>query len=293
MKPAIRKQLEAFGSALTPEMMGGTQAIFAGLNGGIDPATQVTRDIAYGPDARHRLDIFSREGASGAPVLVYLHGGGFVMGDKHTEGSPFYSNIGDFAAREGMVGVVMTYRLAPANHFPSGPEDVALALGWLKENIAAHGGDPEKIVLIGQSAGAVHVASYVAHRRHHVAEGGGIAGAIMLSGIYDTLSCQPNQFHIAYYGDDPKGWGPASCMAGLLNATVPQLFTVSEFDPADFQEQAARLVGAWGVAKGSYPEIHRLSGHNHMSPALSIGTPEKEVERMVAAFARRVTRAAQ
>lgn len=290
MKPVIRKQLESLGAALSPDMLGGTNRIFAELNEGIDPATRIARDIAYGPDARHRLDIFRQDGTSDAPVLVYLHGGGFVMGDKHSEGSPFFSNIGDFAARRGMVGVTMTYRLAPANRFPSGPEDVALALAWLRENIADHGGDPDKIVLVGQSAGAVHVASYVAHKRHHVAEGGGIAGAVMLSGIYDTLSCEPNQFHTAYYGDDPKGWGPASCMAGLLNSPIPQLFTVSEYDPPDFQEQAARLVGAWGVAKGTYPEIHRLSGHNHLSPALSIGSPEKEVERMIAGFAKRVTR---
>lgn len=289
MNPAIRQQLEALGKELSPEMLGTTNRIFTELNGGMDPATAVVRDIAYGADARHRLDIFRQEGTSGAPVLVYLHGGGFVMGDKHTDGSPFYSNVGDYAARNGMVGVTITYRLAPAHQFPSGPEDLALAVEWLRANIAEYGGDPGKIVLAGQSAGAVHVAGYVAHRRFHAAEGGGVAGAVMLSGIYDTLSCAANQFHTAYYGADPKGWGPASCMAGLLNSDLPQLYTVSEFDPADFQEQAARLVGAWGVAKGGYPEIHRLSGHNHLSPALSIGSPEKEVERMITAFVRRVT----
>ena len=120
--------------------------------------------------------------------------------------------------------------------------------------------------------------------------GGGIAGAILMSGIYDTLSCAPNQFHLAYYGDDPRGWGPASCMAGLLNSAIPLMLTVSEFDPEDFQRQAAQFVGAWGVAHAGYPEMHYLAGHNHLSPAQSIGTEVREVERMVAGFVRRVTR---
>lgn len=290
MNPELRKKLEGFGRELTPDMLGGTNRIFAELNQGMDPATQVTRDISYGPDERNRLDIFRQEGTSGAPVLVFVHGGGFVMGDKHTEGSPFYSNIGDFAARRGMVGVTITYRLAPAHRFPSGPEDVALAVKWLRENIADYGGDPGKIVLAGQSAGAVHVAGYVAHKRFHVAENGGIAGAMIMSGMFDTLTCTPNDFHRAYYGDDPKDWGVASCMAGLLNAKIPLCFTLSELDPQDFQTQAAQLVGAWGVAHAAYPEMHLLAGHNHLSPALSIGSGEKEIERLVAGFAKRVTR---
>jgi arylformamidase len=195
MSPELRAQLEALGRELTPPMLGGTNQLFGGMNKGIDAATQVTRDLSYGPDERHRLDVFARSGISGAPVFVFVHGGGFVMGDKHTEGSPFYSNVGDFAARQGWVGVTMTYRLAPAHKFPSGAEDLALAVQWLRDNVAQYGGSPDKIVISGQSAGAAHVASYVAHKRFHIAERGGIVGAVMMSGIYDTLNTTPNDFH--------------------------------------------------------------------------------------------------
>src|SRR5688500_14780082 len=177
MKADMRAKLEALGRDLAPGMLGGTNKLFAELNAGIDPATKVTGDVSYGPDERNRLDVFARDGLAGAPVLVFVHGGGFVMGDKHTEGSPFYSNVGDYAARQGWVGVTMTYRLAPAHKFPSGAEDVALVVQWLRDNVARYGGDPARIVLSGQSAGAAHVASYVAHRRFHVAERGGIARA--------------------------------------------------------------------------------------------------------------------
>ncbi len=287
MTPDIRAQLQGFGTALTPEMIGGTQALMASMSRGMAASTKVLRDISYGPDGRHRLDVFNREGLVGAPVLVFVHGGGFVMGDKHTEGSPFYSNMGDFAARHGFVGITMTYRLAPAHKFPAGPDDLRQVLDWLRANVAAHGGDPAKIVLAGQSAGATHVAGYLAHRRTHAA---GLAGAVLMSGIYDTLTAEPNAFAQAYYGEDRKGWGPASCIAGLLASEVPIQFSLAEFDPDDFHGQAAQVVTQWTAAKRRYPEMHLLSGHNHLSPALSIGSELREVEAMVAGFVRRVTR---
>jgi len=290
MTPELRAKLESLGPDLTPEMLGGTTQVFAALAKGSDPAVEVTRDLAYGEHERHKLDVFRKADTQGAPVLVFVHGGGFVMGDKRSAETPFYDNIGTFAACQGFVGVTITYRLAPAHQFPSGPEDLAAVVRWLRANVAQYGGDPDKIVLSGQSAGAAHVAGYVAHQAHHAEPGGGIAGAILMSGIYDTLSCTPNQFHLAYYGDDPKGWGPASCMAGLINSEIPLMLTVSEFDPEDFQRQAAQFVGAWGVAHAAYPEMHYLAGHNHLSPAQSIGSEIKSVERMVAGFVRRVTR---
>jgi acetyl esterase/lipase len=232
--------------------------------------------------------VFARDGIAGAAVFVFVHGGGFVMGDKHTAGSPFYSNVGDFAARQGWVGVTMTYRLAPAHKFPSGAEDLALLVQWLRDNVAQYGGDPGKIFLSGQSAGAAHVASYVAHKRFHVAENGGIAGAVMMSGIYDTLNTTPNDFHRAYYGEERGLWGPASMQAGLINSEIPLLFTVSEFDPRDFQVAATRLAGEWGAAKGEFPPLHFLEGHNHLSPATSLGSPETEIEHLLGDFVRRL-----
>jgi arylformamidase len=290
MTPELRAQLEALGRELTPPILGGTNQLFAGMQGGIDSATTVTRDLSYGPDERNRLDVFAREGIAKAPVFVFVHGGGFVMGDKHTEGSPFYSNVGDFAARQGWVGVTMTYRLAPAHKFPSGAEDLALLVQWLRDNVAQYGGDPGKIVLSGQSAGAAHVASYVAHQGFHVAPSGGIAGAVMMSGIYDTLNTTPNDFHRAYYGDERAAWGPASMQAGLIDSAIPLLFTVSEFDPADFQRAAARLVGEWGTAKGEFAPVHLLAGHNHLSPATSLGSPVLEVGELIADFVGQVVR---
>jgi arylformamidase len=275
MNPDLRSRIAALGPDLTMEMLAGTQALFAKRFSGFDPDVTIARDLPYGDDPRHRLDLFRKPETAGAPVLVYVHGGGFVRGDKRSPGgAPFYDNVGDFAARNGMVGVTITYRLAPDHPWPAGPEDIAALVGWLRANVVDHGGDPQRIFLCGSSAGAVHVASYVAHDRFHVAPGGGVAGAILLSCIYDVAAADPNPFHEAYYGTDAAAYPASSTMEGLIASAVPLLMTVSEYDIGDFQKQAGALAGAWAQANGSYPPMLRLTGHNHLSPALSIGTSE-------------------
>jgi triacylglycerol lipase len=285
MRPETRSRIEALGLDLTPEMMGGTQALFAETFRGMDGATRIQRDLAYGSDPRHRLDLFTQEGTGGAPVLVYVHGGGFVMGDKRSPaGLPFYDNVGDFAARSGMLGVTITYRLAPDNPYPAGPEDLGLLVAWLRENAAEYGGDPERIFLMGQSAGAVHVASYVAHERFHAAEQGGIAGALLVSAIYDVVTAHANPFHKAYYGEDESGYAECSTVRGLIGTRIPWLATVSEFDGVDFQRQAAALVDAYAEARQRYPRMLWLAGHNHLSPALEVGSPGSALEPVIGDF---------
>jgi triacylglycerol lipase len=268
MNPDLRSRIEALGCDLTPGMVRGTQTIFTERFPGMDGAVRIERDRSYGPHERHRLDIFRRDDAANAPVLVFVHGGGFVMGDKRSPDTPFYDNVGNFAATAGMIGVTMTYRLAPASTWPSGPDDMAAAIDWLHDNIADYGGDPSRIYLMGQSAGAVHVASYVAHRRPRV------AGALMISAIYDVAAAHANQFHKAYYGEDESAYPAASTQDALIASAVPLLFSISEFDIADFRKQAAALVGAYGARCGSYPRMLYLAGHNHLSPVLAIGGPD-------------------
>ena len=109
-----------------------------------------------------------------------------------------------------------------------------------------------------------------------------------MSGIYDTLNTTPNDFHRAYYGEERAMLGPG-LDAGRADqhgdpAAVHRLRARSE----DFQVAAARLAGEWGAAKGEFPRLHHLAGHNHLSPALSLGSPETEVEELVADFVDRL-----
>jgi triacylglycerol lipase len=284
MNAEIRHKLAALGPGLSMDLFAVTNALFAALQPPLPEGLQLTRDHAYGPDERQRLDIFAMPGFEKAPVLVFAPGGGFVRGDKRSPTPPFYDNIGGFAARNGLIGVTMNYRLAPAHQWPAGTDDMALAIDWLRANIADFGGDPERIYLSGTSAGAVHVGSYVALREAR------IAGAIMISGGYDMTVIDRNEMHIAYYGDAPGIEEKASTLAGLLATDVPCLFTICEFDPAQFQRQAALLAGAWGAAKGAFPRLLWLRGHNHQSSTVSIGSSEDslgpEILRFIADTAR-------
>ena len=106
-------------------------------------------DIAYGADPLQKLDVYAPEGAAGKrlPVLLFVHGGGFTRGDKR--GGFYPQNITEWAAKNGMVGVDINYRLAPANPWPVGVKDLASAIAWTKANIARYGGDPDRIILFG------------------------------------------------------------------------------------------------------------------------------------------------
>jgi arylformamidase len=289
MKAEIRARLAALGPDLSPAMIQGTRDVMTPLVPARDPEVHVTRDQYYGPDERNRLDVFRRGASTSAPVLVYVHGGGFVMGDKTMPGSPFFDNVGQWAAQQGWIGVTMTYRLAPAHRWPSGPEDMARAVSWLHENISAHGGDPQQIFLVGQSAGASHVAAFIAQGRFHPASGR-IAGAVLISGVFDLSSQPPNPYTAAYFGGDASAVSEAASITGLVSTSTPLLFTVSEFDPRDFQDQAAQLAMAWHQQKKRFPPMTFLGGQNHISPAQSIGTTEDQLARCIADFVGSVSR---
>ena len=180
------------------------------------------RDVKYGPAERHLLDVFTPETASSArPVLIFIHGGGFTAGNKRNPGSPFYDNIMLWAVKSGFVGVNATYRLAPQFVWPAGAEDLASVVQWVTEKIGERGGDPASIFLMGQSAGAVHVANYVSHPELHKVKGGGLAGAIMVSGLYDLTASPVGDAEITYFGSDPSRYAERSSLRGLLETKIP------------------------------------------------------------------------
>src|ERR1700694_2518474 len=104
---------------------------------------RIERDIKYGPADRNLLDVFVPEMASSdRPVLMFVHGGAFIRGNKRMPGLPFYDNIMLWAVKNGFVGVNITYRLAPEFPWPAGVEDTAMAIQWVSDNIGERGGDP-------------------------------------------------------------------------------------------------------------------------------------------------------
>src|SRR5215475_8437587 len=108
---------------------------------------EVTRDIAYGQDARHRLDLYRPLGAPPRALIVFLPGGGFVRGDKSEK-----SNVGYYFARHGLALALANYRLAPAHRWPAGALDAVAVHQWALREVAAWGGGTP-IFLVGESAG--------------------------------------------------------------------------------------------------------------------------------------------
>lgn len=285
MPEGTRKLLKPLGCELTHGLIEQTQKHLADAVQSPQSAPAVLRDLAYGPHERHRLDIFVREGTHDAPVVVFVHGGGYVMGDKRLPGLPFYDNVGNWAADAGFVGVTINYRLAPDHMWPCGAEDVAQAVAWVRANIALHGGDPRRIFLMGQSAGAVHVAGYLSRPD----AGAPVSGAVLVSGAYDLGQVSPTAYALAYYGTDRTRYERFSTINGLVKTAVPLCVVVAEFDGIDFRRQAALLVGAYGRARGDIPRIHWLAGHNHLSTVLAIGTPYDALGPVVREFVHATT----
>ena len=119
---------------------------------------QVTSNVAYGADPRQVLDVWrTSRTPTNAPVIVYFHGGAWTFGDKREQGRPM---LHEFASR-GWVVVTTNYRLSPANSWPAHIIDAKRVLGWVKKNIANYGGDPDRVVVAGGSAGG-HLASLLA-----------------------------------------------------------------------------------------------------------------------------------
>ncbi|HEY2269379.1 MAG TPA: alpha/beta hydrolase [Streptosporangiaceae bacterium] len=289
LPPDVIAQLKALDPAITPELAQRTWALLTPYHEKAGyTAPRIDRDLRYGPNERHRLDVHAGEGpapASPLPVVVFVHGGGFVRGDKHDPGTPRYDLFGAWAVRHGYVGVTMTYRLAPEHKWPSGAEDVDAAVAWIRENIAAYGGDPGKIIVSGNSAGASHVASYIAG--HGGGGLDGVKGGALLSGIYRIRPPKTGEPEHAYYGANPD---PASdSLPGLLTSPVPLLFGVAECDPAAFQREAAAVVAAWQEKHDTVPDLVWVEGHNHMSTVASLTIDEPALGVPLRRFVNRVT----
>jgi len=142
-----------------------------------DPDVEKVKDVAYAEDGRraHRLDVYRpRDHREGCPVFVYVHGGGWVMGDKREQGIPMMLHL----AAHGWVCFTVNYRLSPKATFPDHLDDVLLALRWVKEHAGEYGGNASFVATSGGSAGG-HLAALAALTDDTVDT------AVPIYGVYD------------------------------------------------------------------------------------------------------------
>jgi acetyl esterase/lipase len=246
---------------------------------------KVERDVKYGAADRNLLDVFMPQAASPPrPVMIFVHGGAFVAGDRREPGTPFFDNIMLWAVRNGFVGVNMTYRLAPQAKWPAGAEDIGSAVQWVANNIGGRGGDPARIYLMGHSAGAVHVASYVSHPEFYKVKGGALGGAITVSGLYDLTAMKLGDPERAYFGADPTRYAEESSLQGLTTTSIPLMIVAAEMDPPVFLRQFELLKDAACKRASGCARALILPQHSHMSEVYSINTSDTQLTNEILDF---------
>src|SRR6185295_9736276 len=123
-----------------------------------DPGIREAKDLAYadGGDAKQKLDLYLPPDAKNAPIVMWIHGGGWKWGDRAQ-----YRELGRRFAEAGIGFAAISYRLSPKVKHPAHIEDCARAFAWLRAHAAEYGGDPDRLFVSGQSAGG-HLSALLA-----------------------------------------------------------------------------------------------------------------------------------
>lgn len=265
-----RRQSEAFSAVLSRAPKLGT----------------VTHDIPYGDHPRQVLDVYAPHEPRNAPVVLFAHGGAFVVGDKDRT-PEIYANVCWYLVRHGIIGINMEYRLAPEFKYPSGIEDVASAADWTRRNIARFGGNADRLFAMGHSAGCAHVGCYAYDRRFRPAAGPHLAGLILVSGRVkiDNFPENPNANNVeAYFGADPELMRAGSVVDHVGPDCVPTMIAIAEYENPLLDIYGMELAHRLALAKRRAPRLIWLAGHNHNSSIAQLNTAEEQLGRQIIEF---------
>ena len=257
--------------------------------------TLVAEALPYGPHPMQTLDVFQpiNTSANAAhPVVIFFHGGGWAKGSRDT-----YGFAGRAFASEGFVTVVAGYRLVPEGRFPVFMEDAAAAVRWTRANIASLGGDPDRIVLAGHSAGA-HIALLLALDPRwlgaDVQPGGAVRGVINLAGPADFLPFDPgDRADVAMGHVRPL---ESTQPIHFARADAPAIWSGhGDADTTVRPRNSERLTAAIEDAGGA-AELRLYPGIDHegtVTPLSLVYRSRIPLLRDASAFAHRVTRSRQ
>ncbi|MBW4092838.1 MAG: alpha/beta hydrolase, partial [Proteobacteria bacterium] len=199
-------------------------------------------DIAYAAGPRHALDVYApTRPAADAPVVVFFYGGGWEDGNRG-----MYRFVGATLAARGVVTVIPDYRLYPEVRFPAFMHDAAAAVAWTRAHVGAYGGDPDRLFLMGHSAGG-QIATLLALDGTYLHAVGmtprDIVGVIGLAGPYDFLPLHSATLK-AIFG--PRAERPLSQPIRYVTPDAPPMLLAAgtadhTVDPGNTRRLAARL----------------------------------------------------
>lgn len=217
-------------------------------------------DQPYGEGPRRTLDVYVPTGAkaTAAPILVFFYGGNWRDGDKS-----IYRFVGQAFASKGIITVVPDYRLYPETRFPGFVEDAAAAVAWARANAVRLGGDPDRIYLMGHSAGA-YTAAMLALDPRWLDRAGvsrrAVRGLVGLAGPYDFLPLDANASAIFGGAPDLAATQPIT----FVSPDAPAMFlATASWDSTVGPHNAANLAAAAhrnGVAVTTvkYPRVGHI-----------------------------------
>lgn len=208
------------------------------------------------------LNVYMPKKGSNSPMVVWVHGGSLSYGDKDN-----VLHKAEYFTARGYVFVSINYRLTPAVHHPANVQDVADAVVWLYENARHYSADPEKIFLIGHSAGA-DLAAMVAIDNKYLSKSGGstriIDGVVLLDGNgYDLSITMKNagnkmkEWYTEAFGKTKKDWDQASAINFVEAGNEIPPFMIAYADDQDLsQKQAITLSKKLSEAKVKNTVFH-------------------------------------
>ena len=249
-------------------------------------------NVAYGEHPRQQLDVYrpAQAGDGRAPIVVFVHGGAFVEGDRNRN-AEVYANVSYYLARHGIVSLNIEYRLAePGSIYPAGSVDVGLAVAWARAHAGEIGGDADRVFVFGHSAGGAHAAGYAYDTNLHPPQGSGVRGVILVSARVraDNQPVNPNARKVEfYYGTSDPAVLDACSALSFVNADSPPTFIAyAEFENPLIDKHCLEL--AWRIARlrNQSPRMVYLRGHNHTSSITHINTSEDFLGGEIRAFIR-------
>jgi hypothetical protein len=239
------------------------------------PSVTVARDVSFGPNPKDLVDILTgAKGGNSRTVLIYVPGGaGNKIEQQVKEANAFYDNIGRWATKNGMVGVLMQRH--PGPNWDDGGRDVSRMIQWLQDNISKYKGNPDRMFIWAQSAGNGPLGVYIGRPELYGPKGAGVKGAIFMSGQFNI---QP--LTVPAGGGGPPGGGLAgagtACGGPAAGSTEGAINGPSSARPPAGAAPAAGRGGGRGPQVDAATQLARssLPGFKQTKVALLFATAE-------------------